>query len=67
MQILDYNRAVKDLNGLAPRGISEKLDDSFSVQSEDAAVKPAHVGEFGMYLKGRWYRLTNPPGARPTQ
>ncbi|MEK7261394.1 MAG: DUF1015 family protein [Pseudomonadota bacterium] len=65
MQILDYNRAVKDLNGLAPEAFLKKLDDSFSVQSEDAAVKPAHVGEFGMYLKGRWYRLTIRPERVP--
>ncbi len=58
MQILDYNRVVKDLNGLAPETFLKQLDGSFSVTPEHAAVKPARAGEFGMYLKGRWYRLT---------
>ncbi|HLD13760.1 MAG TPA: DUF1015 family protein, partial [Burkholderiales bacterium] len=65
MQILDYNRVVKDLNGLAPEAFLKKLDNSFSVQPEDAAVKPARAGEFGMYLKGQWYRLTIRPERIP--
>ena len=81
VQILDYNRVVKDLNGLAPEAFLKKLDDSFSVQPEDAAVKPARAGEFGMYLttawmqeveqrreqlpKGQWYRLVIRPERIP--
>ena len=65
VQILDYNRVVKDLNGLAPEVFLKKLDDSFSVQPEDAAVKPARAGEFGMYLKGQWYRLVIRPERIP--
>ena len=65
MQILDYNRVVKDLNGLAPEAFLKKLDNSFSVQPEDAAVKPARAGEFGMYLKGQWYRLVIRPERIP--
>jgi uncharacterized protein (DUF1015 family) len=65
MQILDYNRAVKDLNGLAPEAFLKKLDSSFSVQSEDAAVKPACAGEYGMYLNGQWYRLAIRPERIP--
>ena len=65
MHILDYNRVVKDLNGLAPEGFLNKLDGNFSVQPEDAAVKPARAGEFGMYLKGQWSRLTIRPQRIP--
>lgn len=65
MRILDYNRVVKDLNGLASEAFLKKLDDSFSVKPEGSAVKPAKAGEFGMYLKGRWYRLTIKPERIP--
>ncbi|HLD14051.1 MAG TPA: DUF1015 family protein, partial [Burkholderiales bacterium] len=65
MQILDYNRTVKDLNGLAPEAFLKKLGDSFSIQSEDVAVKPARAGEFGMYLNGQWYRLAIRPERIP--
>ena len=65
MQILDYNRAVKDLNGLAPEVFLKKIDGSFRVQPEDAAVKPVRVGEFGMYLNGQWYRLVIRPERIP--
>ena len=57
MQILDYNRVVKDLNGLSPETFLEKVESAFSARPEPAAVRPAYPGEFGMYLKGRWYRL----------
>ena len=58
MQILDYNRAVKDLNGLTPEACLKRLEGAFSVKPEAAAVKPEKAGEFGMYLNGEWYRLT---------
>ena len=57
MQILDYNRVIKDLNGLTPDAFRKKIDASFSIDPANAAVKPARAGEFGMYLKGQWYRL----------
>ena len=64
-QILDYNRVVKDLNGLAPEAFLKKLDGSFSVEPESAAVRPARAGEFGMYLKEQWYRLAIRPERIP--
>ena len=57
MKILDYNRVVTDLNGLSKQGLLEKLDASFDVRTESAAVSPSGPGEFGMYLDGQWYRL----------
>jgi uncharacterized protein (DUF1015 family) len=57
MQILDYNRVVKDLNGLTREQFLDQVEETFSAVDEPAAVKPAGPCEFGMYLPGRWYRL----------
>jgi len=57
MQILDYNRVVKDLNGLSKQQLLDKLAGAFDVSEEGEAVSPAGPGEFGMYLDGQWYRL----------
>jgi len=66
MQILDYNRVVKDLNGLAAKDFMEKLSAAFTLQPETAAVRPKQAGEFGMYLQGKWYRLCIKPERVPT-
>jgi len=58
MQILDYNRVVKDLHGLDAETFLSRLRTSFEVESSPMPVAPARHGEFGMYLVGRWYRLT---------
>ena len=65
MLILDYNRVVQDLNGLAPEAFLAKLRAAFAVAPADSAVKPARAGEFGMYLAGRWYRLGIKPELVP--
>jgi uncharacterized protein (DUF1015 family) len=57
MQILDYNRLVKDLNGMSREALLARMAQAFEVQPEANAVKPARAGEFGMYLPGQWYRL----------
>jgi uncharacterized protein (DUF1015 family) len=57
MQILDYNRVVKDLNGLDKASFISRIEAAFQLQPVDQAVKPQRSGEFGMYLDGRWYRL----------
>ncbi len=61
MQILDYNRVVKDLNGLSREGFLQKIEMVFSVKPESVMVKPDRTGEFGLYLKGQWYRLNIKP------
>jgi uncharacterized protein (DUF1015 family) len=58
VQILDYNRVVKDLQGLTPTDFLGQLADSFTVQASDQAVKPQKNGELGLFLPGQWYRLT---------
>jgi uncharacterized protein (DUF1015 family) len=60
--IMDYNRAVRDLNGLTPQQLLAALGRDFDVTPSDEAVKPANLHEFGMYLNGSWYRLRSRPG-----
>jgi uncharacterized protein (DUF1015 family) len=65
MQILDYNRLVKDLKGMARETFLEKIALAFRLKPEAAAVKPGQAGEFGLYLKGQWYRLNIKPERIP--
>jgi len=65
MKILDYNRVVRDLNGMSPETFLAGLSDNFSVSPVSAACHPAGPGEFGMYLAGQWYRLTIYPDRVP--
>lgn len=57
MRILDYNRVVRDLNGLQPNEFIARVAESFDIELSDAPVHPNKAGEFGMYLAGSWYRL----------
>lgn len=57
MQILDYNRVVKDLNGLSVSEFMDRVAQGFDVQASSKALKPQSSGEFGMYLNGQWYQL----------
>jgi uncharacterized protein (DUF1015 family) len=64
VHILDYNRVVRDLNGLTPAAFLERLGEAFEVEPSGEPVRPAAPHSFGMYLAGDWYRLTAtaPPG-----
>ena len=57
MQIMDYNRVVKDLNGRSVEAFVAEVGEAFSVEFASEQVKPRTAREFGMYLQGRWYRL----------
>ncbi len=57
MQILDYNRVVKDLADKTPEQFVQAVAGAFSVTPENGPVRPHRTGEFGMYLPGQWYRL----------
>ena len=67
LQILPYNRAVRDLNGLSTGQFLEVLRKEFEV-AENGSPEPATRGEWSMYLEGRWYNLrlrdgaSSPPG-----
>jgi uncharacterized protein (DUF1015 family) len=66
MQILDYNRVVKDLNGLDKATFLARIEAVFQLQPSDQPVKPGQSGEFGMYLEGQWYRLRLDTSQIPT-
>lgn len=57
MQILDYNRVVRDLNGLNQDDFLARIAESFDLVANDGPYKPAATGEYGMYLNGDWYKL----------
>lgn len=65
MQILDYNRVLKDLHGNSPEQFLAKLENAFTVEKTAGQCKPGKVNEFGMYLGGQWYRLTIKPDLIP--
>lgn len=58
LKIMDYNRVVKDLNGLTPGEFIDKLRADFDLEEKKEAVAPKALHEFGMYLDKKWYRLT---------
>lgn len=58
LKILDYNRVVKDLNGLTSEQFLETLRKDFTVQEEGTEIyHPDHLHNFSMYLDGKWYSL----------
>lgn len=65
MQILDYNRVVRDLNGLSVDELLRKVGILFSCEETDGQFKPTAQGEFGMYIDGKWYALKIDPALIP--
>jgi uncharacterized protein (DUF1015 family) len=59
---MDYNRLIKDLNGLSSAEFLSKLQSDFEVTEATAAVRPAEPHQFGMYLENKWYQLKAKPG-----
>jgi len=57
MNILDYNRVIKDLNGLSESEFLSQIKTNFQVNKSDNPFKPTKNAEFGMYLAGQWYQL----------
>ncbi len=67
LQIIDYNRVVKDLNGLSTDEFLQKVSHKFEVEEYGLAqVKPAQHYIFGMFLEGEWYKLTAKKGTYNT-
>jgi len=64
LKIMDYNRVVKDLNGLTPDAFMGKVKERFDVALTDDR-SPKAPATFGMYLKGSWYELKAKPGTYP--
>lgn len=57
LMIMDYNRSVKDLNGLSAEEFLEKIQEHFRVTPLEHAVHPQRKGQVTMYLEGNWYQL----------
>lgn len=63
LRIIDYNRTVRDLNGLTEKEFLERLETGFVIREEGAKLyKPRKLHNFSMYLNGNWYSLTARPG-----
>ncbi|RRD70365.1 DUF1015 domain-containing protein [Tannerella forsythia] len=63
LTIIDYNRVVKDLNGLSDEAFLEKLSQHFTVEKKGPEIfKPTRLHEFSLYLSGNWYSLVAKPG-----
>lgn len=58
LTILDYNRVVRDLNGMTPAGFLQALEANFTVEDKgEAEYRPQQMHEFSLYLEGHWYSL----------
>ena len=63
LRIIDYNRTVKDLNGLTPQELIRKLENGFIIREKGTRTyKPKKLHNFSMYLDGKWYSLTAKEG-----
>lgn len=58
MQILPYNRVLKDFHGMTPDELLEKLDGVFVIQKDSGQARPARKHHLGLYLGGAWHTLT---------
>jgi uncharacterized protein (DUF1015 family) len=58
LKIMDYNRVVRDLNGLSEEEFFDKINKNFSVTKASKAFSPNEPHEFGMYLNGQWFQLS---------
>jgi uncharacterized protein (DUF1015 family) len=63
LKIMDYNRVVKDLNGLTKEALLDKLNTDFEIAPSTTPVRPAALHEFGMYLDHQWYLLKAKKGS----
>ncbi|MBL8393704.1 MAG: DUF1015 domain-containing protein [Candidatus Accumulibacter sp.] len=65
MLIMDYNRVLRDLNGLSEGEFLAALEQRYLVSAAGEAVRPERSGVCGMYLSGQWYRIEIRPGLVP--
>ncbi|MGB4090277.1 MAG: DUF1015 family protein [Smithellaceae bacterium] len=62
LKVMDYNRAVKDLNSLTEEKFLKKIGINFEIRDNFKEKSPQKPHEFGMYLRGKWYQLTPQKG-----
>ncbi len=58
LEIMDYNRVISDLNSLSDDEFLAKVSEKFEIEAEEGRYKPEARHSFGMYLNGKWYKLT---------
>lgn len=58
LKILDYNRVVRDLNGMSDEEFITKLSEKFDIKNVSGRAKPEKQYDFGMYLNKKWYMMT---------
>ena len=58
LHIMDYNRVIKDLNGLSADEFLQKLEKQFSIEKKQKAYRPESLHDFGLYLNKQWFKLT---------
>jgi uncharacterized protein (DUF1015 family) len=66
LAIMDYNRLVKDLNGLSPETFLQALATDFDIEKSAAPVQPSALHQFGLFLAGQWYTLKAKEGTYTT-
>lgn len=63
LRVIDYNRVVRDLNGMTPAEFLKRLDENFIVEEKGTETyHPTGLHNFALYLDGKWYSLTAKPG-----
>ncbi len=62
LTIIDYNRVIKDLNGLSKDEFISKLKEVFTIEEKSEVYKPNTLHNFSMYIDNKWYSLTAKPG-----
>ena len=67
LYIMDYNRLVKDLNGFTTEQFLSKIQNNFRVEESARQYKPKGKHTYGMYLEGKWYKLSVKPGTYNSQ
>ncbi|MEP7259197.1 MAG: DUF1015 family protein [Flavitalea sp.] len=62
LHIMDYNRVVKDLNGLSAQDFLDRIGEDFELEEAAKAFLPTKLHEFGLYLNHKWYKLASKHG-----
>lgn len=62
LMIMDYNRVVKDLNGLNTEAFLQQVGEKFTIEKQSATYKPEALHTFGLYIDNQWYKLTAKQG-----
>ena len=60
--IMDYNRVVKDSNGLSEDQLLDRIGEKFSIEKHEGIYKPEGLHHFGLYINNHWYKLTAKQG-----